>query len=126
MHLAVDAADRPLRLIETEGQAHDISCANELVEHLRTKAVIADKGYDADAFVQAVRATDARVAMPPRSNRKLKRRYSRTLYRTRDVVERFFNCIRHFRRVSTRYDRLPDNYLVFATLGCAFEPFVRM
>lgn len=126
LHLAVDSAGRPLRLIVTEGQAHDISCANELVEHLRAKAVIADKGYDSDAFVQAVRATGAKVVIPPRSNRKTKRRYSRALYRMRNLVERFFNRIKHFRRVSTRYDKLADSYLVFASLACAFGPFVKM
>ncbi len=46
LHLAVDEAGRPLRIIVTEGQVSDISCAHELVEHLRTGAVIADKGYD--------------------------------------------------------------------------------
>jgi transposase len=66
-------------LIVTEGQVHDISCANKLVEHLRAKAVITDKGYDSDAFVQAVRATSAKVVTPPRSSRKTKRRYSRSL-----------------------------------------------
>lgn len=126
LHLAVDSTGRPLRLIVTEGQAHDISCANELVEHLRTKAVIADKGYDSDAFVQAVRATGAKVVILPRSNRTVKRRYSRALYRTRNLVERFFNRIKHFRRVSTRYDKLADSYLVFASLACAFGPFVKM
>lgn len=115
-----------MRLIVTEGQVHDISCAKELVEHLRAKAVIADKGYDSDAFVQAVRATGAKAVIPPRSNRKSKRRYSRTLYRTRNVVERFFNRIKHFRRVSTRYDKLAGSYLAFASLACAFGPFVKM
>lgn len=126
LHLAVDSTGRPLRLIVTEGQVHDISCANELVEHLRAKAVIADKGYDSDAFVQALRATGAKVVIPPRSNRKTKRRYNRVLYRTRNLVERFFNRIKHFRRVSTRYDKLADSYLVFASLACAFGPFVKM
>lgn len=126
LHLAVDAAGRPLRLIVTEEQVADISCANELIEHLRAKAVIADKGYDADAFVQTIRATRAKVVIPPRSNRKTKRRYSRTLYRTRNLVERFFNRIEHFRRVSTRYDKLADSYLVFASLACAFGPLVKM
>ncbi|WP_430869483.1 IS5 family transposase [Cupriavidus basilensis] len=50
LHLAVDEAGRPLRLLVTEGQVADISCADGLVEHLRTGAVIADKGYDSDAF----------------------------------------------------------------------------
>ena len=126
LHLAVDSTGRPLRLIVPEGQVHDISCANELVEHLRAKAVIADKGYDSDAFVQVVRTTGAKVVIPPRSNRKTKRRYSRALYRTRNLVERFFNRIKQFRRVSTRYDKLADSYLVFASLACAFGPFVKM
>lgn len=126
LHVAVDATGRPLRLIITEGQVADISCANELIEHLRAKAVIADKGYDADAFVQTIRATGAKLVIPPRSNRRTKRRYSRTLYRTRNLVERFFNRIKHFRRVSTRYDKLADSYLTFASLACAFGPLVKM
>ncbi|MBU9420799.1 IS5 family transposase [Burkholderia multivorans] len=126
LHVAVDATGRPLRLIITEGQVADISCANELIEHLRAKAVLADKGYDADAFVQTIRATGAKVVIPPRSNRRTKRRYSRTLYRTRNLVERFFNRIKHFRRVSTRYDKLADSYLTFASLACAFGPLVKM
>ncbi|ACC76654.1 hypothetical protein Bphy_7770 (plasmid) [Paraburkholderia phymatum STM815] len=126
LHLAIDSTGRPLRLIVTEGQVADISCAVQLVEHLRTGAVIADKGYDSDAFVQAIRATHAKVVIPPRSNRKTKRRYDRGLYRTRNLVERFFNRIKHFRRVSTRYDKLADSYLVFASLACIFGPVVNV
>ncbi|MDN8000972.1 transposase [Burkholderia multivorans] len=70
--MAVDEAGRPLRMIITEGQVSDISCAHELVEHLRTGAVIADKGYDSDAFVNTIRATRAKAVIPPRSNRETK------------------------------------------------------
>lgn len=113
-------------MIVTEGQVSDISCAHELVEHLRTGAVIADKGYDLDAFVNTIRATRAKAVIPPRSNRKTKRRYSRVLYRTRNIVERFFNRIKHFRRVATRYDKLAGNYLALTSLACAFGPLVKM
>jgi transposase len=113
-------------MIVTEGQVSDISCAHELVEHLRAGAVIADKGYDSDTFVNTIRAARAKAVIPPRSNRKTKRRYSRVLYRTRNIVERFFNRIKHFRRVSTRYDKLVGNYLAFTVLACAFGPLVRM
>ncbi|AKM33275.1 transposase (plasmid) [Pandoraea faecigallinarum] len=113
-------------MIVTEGQVSDISRANEMVEHLRTGAVIADKGYDSDAFVNTIRATRAKAVIPPHSNRKAKRRYSRKLYRTRNIVERFFGRIKHFRRVATRYDKLAQNYLAFASLACAFGPLVRM
>lgn len=99
------------------GQAHDIARTSELVEHLRTKTVIADMGCDSDAFVQAVRATGAEVVIPPRSNRKL--------YRTCNVVVRFFNRIKYFRRASTRYDKLAHSYLVFASLACAFGFYVK-
>jgi len=126
LHLAVDSKGRALRLIVTEGQVADILCAEELVENLRTGAIIADKGYDSDAFVQRIRATRAKAVIPPRSNRKTKRRYSRKLYRTRNLVERFFNRLKHFRRVSTRYDKLADSYLVFASLACAFGPVVNV
>jgi transposase len=76
--------------------------------------------------VQTIRATGAKVVIPPRSNRRTKRRYSHTLYRTRNLIERFFNRIKHFRRVSTRYDKLADSYLTFASLAYAFGPLVKM
>ena len=126
LHLAIDSTGRPLRLIVTEGQVADILCATQLIEHLRTGAVIADKDYDSDAFVEEIRATRAKVVIPPRSNRKKKRRYNRELYRTRNLVERFFNRIKHFRRVSTQYDKHADSYLVFASLGCAFGPIANV
>jgi transposase len=107
-------------------QVADISCAAQLVEHLRTGAVIADKGYDSYAFVQEIRATRAKVVISPRSIRKTKRHYDRGLYRTHNLVECFFNRIKHFRRVSTRYDKLADSYLVFASLACAFGPVVNV
>lgn len=109
-------------MIATEGPVSDISCANELVEHLRMGAVIADKGYDSDAFVNTIRA----AVIPPCSNRKTKRRYSRVLYRTRNIVERLFNRIKHFRRVSARHDKLAGNYLAFVVFACAFGLQVRM
>lgn len=113
-------------MIVTEGRVSDISCAHELVEHLRTGGVIADKGHDSDAFVNPVRAARAKAVIPPRSNRKTRRRYSRMMYRTRNIVERVFNRINHFRRVATRYDKLAGNYLAFAVLACAFGSLVRM
>jgi len=42
------------------------------------------------------------------------------------VVERFLNRIKHFRRVSTRYDKLIVSYRTFALLACAFGPWVKM
>lgn len=93
-----------MRLILTAGQIADIDCAEELVEGLRCSALIADKGYDSNALVTAVERTGAQAVIPPRSNRLVQRHYDRHLYRTRNLIERFFNRLKHFRRVATRYD----------------------
>lgn len=93
IHLPVDHAGRPLRLIANAGQTADITCANELVEYLLTAAVIAGKGYES---VATMRATDANSAIPLCPSRIVKCRYSRVLYRIRNIVERFFNRVRYF------------------------------
>lgn len=126
LHLAIDANGRPLRLIITEGPVADIVCAEELIGHLPAEAVIADKGYDADTLVQAIRNAGAKAVIPPRSNRIRKRRYNRTIYRTRNLIERFVARFKHFRRVATRYEKPADTYLVFASLACVFALLVKM
>jgi transposase len=54
---------------------------------------------------------------PPKRNRKDPICFSRHLYRTRNSVERFFNKIKQFRRVATRYDKFAANYLAFIELA---------
>jgi transposase len=45
--------------------------------------------------------------------------FSGWLYRQRNLVERFFNRIKHFRGIATRYDKCPENYLAAVKLICA-------
>ncbi len=84
-------------------------------------ALIADKGYDANALVTAVEQVGTQAVIPPRSNRLVSRAYDRHLYRLRNLIERFFNRLKQFRRVATRYDKLARSYLVFAQLACALR-----
>lgn len=81
------------------------------------RAVIADKGYDSDEFVAAVRERGAEAVIPPRSNRTQQRRFSKRKYKTRNLVERFVNRIKHYRRIATRYEKTERNYLSFVHLG---------
>ncbi|MEX3592551.1 MAG: transposase [Burkholderia sp.] len=128
LHLTVDEAGLPLQIIATEGQVPDIFCAHELGKHLRTSAVIKEKSYDSGCLREhTMRTARVRVVIQPRSNRKTTRHYSHKLYQTRHIVERFFNRIKHFLRISTHYDKLTDKYLAFAVLCvCAFGSFLRM
>jgi transposase len=79
--------------------------------------VIADKGYDSNAIVAQVRRLRARVVIPPSGCRTKRRRYSRALYRGRNVVERYWNKVKQYRRVATRYDKLDVCYLAFIHLA---------
>ena len=120
VHTAVDALGNPLRLILSAGQIADIEHAPELIAGIPAKAVIADKGYDADALIQLIRASAAQAVIPPRSNRRELRPYDAHLYKDRNLIERFFARIKHFRRIATRYEKLDPRYLAFLHLVCAF------
>jgi len=82
--------------------------------------VIADKGYDADPFITTIETAGAQAVIPPRSNRLTQRDFDRYLYRDRNLIERFFARIKHFRRIATRYDKLAKSFLSFVHLACAF------
>jgi transposase len=79
--------------------------------------VLADRGYDADWIRDFVHRQGAWANTPPRHNRKYPICFSRHLYRARNLVERFFNKIKHCRRIATRYDKLAANYLAFVKLA---------
>ena len=106
-----------MRLLFGPGQRHDVTRSHELVDGFKPKAVIADKGYDADHLRAAIRGITAEIVIPPRSNRKTPYAYDKTLYRERNLVERFFNKLKQFRRVATRYDKLLPNYAGFVQLA---------
>ena len=73
--------------------------------------LMADKGYDANALRALVGERGAWAHIPPQSTRKDPICFSRYLYRDRNLIERFFNKIKQFRRVATRYDKLAENFL---------------
>jgi transposase len=57
--------------------------------------------------------------IPPRANRIVQRPCDFALYRERNLVERFFNKLKHFRGIATRYDKLARNFLAAAQLAAA-------
>jgi putative transposase len=117
IHAATDALGNPVRLLLGPGQRNDITRAYDLIEGLAPDAVIADKGYDADHLREAVLANEAKAVIPPKSSRRTQSDYDKVLYKERNLVERFFNKLKQFRRVATRYDKLLANYRGFVILA---------
>lgn len=117
IHAASDALGNPVRLIGGPGQENDITRAHELVDGFEPDATIADKGYDANHLCEKIAERGSEVVIPPKRNRKVQRLYDIDLYKERNLVERFFNKLKQFRRVATRYDKLLANFMGFVKLA---------
>jgi transposase len=117
IHVAVDAQGQPVELRLGPGQEHDVLRGEELLASHDPEFVIADKGYDSDELIERITEHGAKAVIPPRSNRNEKRRYSKRPYKTRNLVERFFNRLKHYRRIATRYEKTARNYFTFVNLA---------
>lgn len=117
IHAATEALGLPIRLIGSPGHRSDIAFAHDLVDGFEAVATLADKGYDADHLCERITQAGARLVIPPRRNRKVHRAYDAELYKERNRIERFFNKLKQFRRVATRYDKLLANFMGFVKLA---------
>jgi transposase len=108
----------PIRLGLTAGQTHDGQIADTLLDHLGPRTIVlADKAYDTDRIRELIQDQGATPNIPPKSNRRWKPCFSKRLYRERNLIERFFSKLKHFRRVATRYDKLATNFLAMVQLA---------
>ena len=85
--------------------------------------MLADKGYDDNSFIESLRLRTIKPVIPPKSNRKIRRECDFVLYAERNLVERFFNTIKHFRGIATRYEKTVRNFLAGIHLACALAWF---
>jgi len=120
IHACVDALGNPLRLILTGGQVADITQAVALIAGFTTDAVVGDKGYDSNDFVIVIENENAEAVIPPRCNRTVQRPVDWHRYKARNLIERFFNRLKQFRRLATRYDKLAHQFNAFLQLACAY------
>ena len=108
----------PVRFVLTPGQAADKTTAPALLDGLPlARNVVADRGYDARAIVELIEAGGAVAHIPTQSNVKVRRSVDLQIYRQRNLIERFFNKLKHFRRIATRYDKLARNFLAAIALA---------
>jgi transposase len=119
IHALVDALGNPLRFILTPGQVNDITQAEQLIAELPADHILADKGYDSKALRETIVNQGAVPVIPPRKTSP-QVACDFALYCERNLVERFFLKIKHFRRIATRYDQTPRAFLSILCLVSAF------
>jgi len=112
IHVAVHDGGRPAKLQVTEGQRHDVTCGEIMLEGLDPEFLIGDRGYDSDPLRNKIRSIGAKPVIPSRRGHRI-RRHDRQRYKLRNVVERFINRIKHWLRVATRYDKWAITFLGF-------------
>lgn len=118
IHALVDAGGRLIRFKIIEGQAHDGRSADDMLETLqRGNSLLADRTYDSDGLHAQIAAKDAVAKLRLMPNRIKILPFDHQSYCKRNVFERFFNKLKHFRAITTRYDKRDDNY--FASIMLA-------
>jgi len=120
IHALVDANGLPISLKLTEGQAHDGKSVADMLEGLgEGQILLADRGYDSDALRAALNERGAWGNIKPMPGRVNIPPFSGFLYRYRNLVERFFNKLKHFRAVATRFEKHDANYLALVKLAAS-------
>ena len=108
----------PVRLALTAGQAHDKNAVPTLLLGVPAGSdVVADRGYDNPTVISDIEAAKATAHIPTTRRKRIQRSVNPVLYRQRNLIERCFNRLKHFRRIATRYDKLAQNYLSAVALA---------
>jgi transposase len=113
IHAAVNGLGLPVKLVLTPGQAADVTQAETLLEGVPFEVVIGDKAFDSKKLVDCIEGRGGEAVIPSLKNRTEQRNYDRERYKDRNLIERFWNKIKHYRRVATRYEKTARNFLAF-------------
>src|SRR3954465_11213985 len=118
IHALIDANGLPVALKLTEGQAHDGGAPAGVLRGLgAVQILIAARAYDSALLRQNMTARGVFANIKPLARRLDKPAFSPFLYRSRNRVDRFFNKLKHFRAVATRYENQIANYLALVKLA---------
>jgi transposase len=112
LHAVADAQGRPIRMFVTAGPVSDYTGAAAMLSSLpQAEWMLADRGYDADWFRDALKDKGIRACIPGRKGRKKVIRHDKRRYKRRNRIEIMFGRLKDWRRVATRYDRCPIVFL---------------
>lgn len=116
----VDGRGRAVQLTIAPGNRNDAVAVEEIALPSE-KTIVADKGYDSDAFRERIKKAGSQPCIPPRAGRRAPAKYHRGHYRKRHRVENFFQRIKRKRRIGTRYEKLDVTFFAFVTLAAVLD-----
>ena len=105
------------------GQIYEVEAATPLLDDLKNVLLVGDKGFDVDALRQKLSAQGCLASIPPRSGRRAPARYYWEFDRQRHKIENFFQRVKIYKRISTRYEKLALTFLNFILVAAVFDWF---
>ncbi|WP_256329528.1 IS5 family transposase [Nitrosomonas sp. Nm33] len=114
IHATCDALGNLTGFHLTPGQAHDLQGADALLPDIlcKVKAFLADKAYDAaERVLDLLDQKAVKAVIPPKSNRTQQREYDEDMYTWRHLIENFFQKLKQYRAIATRYDKRASTFL---------------
>ena len=108
----------PVRILITAGTVADCKQAVALIDGLTAEHLLADRGYDSDAIIDAALSAEMKSEIPPKKNRKQQRDYDKDLYKLRHLVENAFLHLKRWRGIATRYAKNTASFLATAQIRC--------
>lgn len=117
----VEGRGRLMAVAIAPGQTYEVEASAPLLETLRHVLLVGDKGFDSDALRRQMLAQGCLASVPPRSGRRAPVWFHRGLYRQRHKIENFFQRIKIYKRISTRYEKLALTFLNFILVAAVFD-----
>ena len=110
-----------MAIVLTGGQVSDVKGFAPVMAEPgpKPKVMLGDKGYDADAILKDLEASNIAPVIPPKRNRTVQPIIDGYIYALRNLVERCFSKLKHCRRLATRYDKTADSFLGFILIASA-------
>jgi len=118
----VNKDGRPVCFLLSGGQREDSTMAVDLLSEFSIAGsnILGDKAYGARKILEYISEQGGTYTIPPRKNLHKPWKYDLEIYKNRNIIERFFNRIKAFRRVATRYDKLASSFYAFVFISSIF------
>ena len=121
IHAKTDGLGRCIDFLLTEGQVHESTQVEALLGGKEPENIVADKAYDSNKIRDFIKDMGSKAIIPPNKSRAEQIYYDKHIYKERFLIENFFQFIKRFRRIGTRYEMKGQNYAGMMTLACILQ-----